>query len=137
MQKREKSSIFEMCPVRNVIARFGNKWAFLVILILEERGTVRFNELGREIPDVSSRVRAGTLRTLEADGLISRKVYPVVPPRVEYSLTEMGQSLVPLINDLTAWAQQNMERIKSHRRAEESDAAMECNRAGRYFIHIR
>ena len=102
MQKREKSSIFEMCPVRNVIARFGNKWAFLVILILEERGTVRFNELGREIPDVSSRVLAGTLRTLEADGLISRKVYPVVPPRVEYSLTEMGQSLVPLINDLTA-----------------------------------
>ncbi len=113
-----------MCPVRNVIARFGNKWAFLVILILEERGTVRFNELGREIPDVSSRVLAGTLRTLEADGLISRKVYPVVPPRVEYSLTEMGQSLVPLINDLTAWAQQNMARIMSHRRAVESDAAM-------------
>ena len=113
-----------MCHVRNVIARFGNKWAFLVILILEERGTVRFNELGREIPDVSSRVLAGTLRTLEADGLISRKVYPVVPPRVEYSLTEMGQSLVPLINDLTAWAQQNMARIMSHRRAVESDAAM-------------
>lgn len=113
-----------MCPVRNVIARFGNKWAFLVILILEERGTVRFNELGREIPDVSSRVLAGTLRTLEADGLISRKVYPVVPPRVEYSLTEMGQSLVPLINDLTAWAQQNMARIMSHRHAVESDAAM-------------
>ena len=113
-----------MCPVRNVIARFGNTWAFLVILILEERGTVRFNELGREIPDVSSRVLAGTLRTLEADGLISRKVYPVVPPRVEYSLTEMGQSLVPLINDLTAWAQQNMARIMSHRRAVESDAAM-------------
>ena len=66
----------------------------------------------------------GTLRTLEADGLISRKVYPVVPPRVEYSLTEMGQSLVPLINDLTAWAQQNMARIMSHRRAVESDAAM-------------
>ena len=110
--------------MRNVIARFGNKWAFLVILILEERGTVRFNELGREIPDVSSRVLAGTLRTLEADGLISRKVYPVVPPRVEYSLTEMGQSLVPLINDLTAWAQQNMARIMSHRRAVESDAAM-------------
>ena len=85
---------------------------------------MRFNELGREIPDVSSRVLAGTLRTLEADGLISRKVYPVVPPRVEYSLTEMGQSLVPLINDLTAWAQQNMARIMSHRRAVESDAAM-------------
>ena len=87
-------------------------------------GDGALNELGREIPDVSSRVLAGTLRTLEADGLISRKVYPVVPPRVEYSLTEMGQSLVPLINDLTAWAQQNMARIMSHRRAEESDAAM-------------
>ena len=105
MQKREKSSIFEMCPVRNVIARFGNKWAFLVILILEERGTVRFNELGREIPDVSSRVLAGTLRTLEADGLISRKVYPVVPPRVEYSLTPLGCSLKPILDAMLVWGE--------------------------------
>lgn len=105
--------------MRNVIARIGNKWAFLVIMILDEKGTVRFNEFGREIPDVSSRVLAGTLRMLEADGLISRKAYAVVPPRVEYSLTEMGRSLVPLINEMTRWALQNMGDIMEHRRKSE------------------
>lgn len=116
MKGGEKNSIIEICPVRNVIARIGNKWAFLVIMILDEKGTVRFNEFGREIPDVSSRVLAGTLRMLEADGLISRKAYAVVPPRVEYSLTEMGRSLVPLINEMTRWALQNMGDIMEHRR---------------------
>lgn len=120
MKGGEKNSIIEICPVRNVIARIGNKWAFLVIIILDEKGTVRFNELAREIPDVSSRVLAGTLRTLEADGLISRKAYAVVPPRVEYSLTEMGRSLVPLINEMTRWALQNMGDIMEHRKRSES-----------------
>ncbi|MCI5716865.1 MAG: helix-turn-helix transcriptional regulator [Alistipes sp.] len=119
MKGGEKNSIIEICPVRNVIARIGNKWAFLVIMILDEKGTVRFNEFGREIPDVSSRVLAGTLRMLEADGLISRKAYAVVPPRVEYSLTEMGRSLVPLINEMTRWALQNMGDIMEHRRKSE------------------
>ena len=119
MKGGEKNSIIEICPVRNVIARIGNKWAFLVIMILDEKGTVRFNEFGREIPDVSSRVLAGTLRMLEADGLISRKAYAVVPPRVEYSLTEMGRSLVPLMDEMTRWALQNMGDIIEHRRKSE------------------
>lgn len=118
MQKKEtKNSIFEMCPIRNVIARFGNKWAFLVLHVIGENGTVRYSELCRQIPDVSSRMLSATLKTLEADGLISRKVYPVVPPKVEYSLTELGQSLLPLIIQLTAWAQTNMARILTHRQA--------------------
>src|SRR5574344_1024393 len=110
-KKEEKNSIIEICPVRNVIARFGNKWAFLIILILNENKIVRFSELCRMIPDISSRVLSGTLRTLEADNLISRKGYPVVPPKVEYQLTEIGLSLVPLINMLTEWAQTNMKKI--------------------------
>ncbi len=115
-KKEERNAIIEICPVRNVIARFGNKWALLVILILHENRVLRFNELGRLIPDVSSRVLSGTLRTLEADGLVARKVYPEVPPKVEYSLTEIGNSLVPFIVQLTEWAQKNMKSIIKHRK---------------------
>mgnify|MGYP000948982887 FL=1 len=110
-RKEEKNTIIEICPVRNVIARFGNKWALLVILILSENKVLRFSELKKMIPDVSSRMLSSTLRTLEADGLVSRKVYPEVPPKVEYSLTETGLSLVPFIVQLTEWAQKHMKSI--------------------------
>lgn len=115
-KKEEKNSVIEICPVRNVVARFGNKWAFLVILTINEQKVVRFNELCSLIPDISSRVLSGTLKILEADGLIARKIYPVVPPKVEYRLTEMGESLVPLIIQLTEWAQNNIKRIMKNRR---------------------
>ncbi len=116
MRKKEKTgSIIEMCPVRNVIARFGNKWALLIVLIIGEQEVVRFNELSRLIPDMSSRVLSSTLRTLEADGFIHRKVYAVVPPKVEYSLTEVGKSLLPLIQQLTQWAQANLKKVITHR----------------------
>ena len=115
-KKEEIGSIIEMCPVRNVIARFGNKWALLTVLIIGEQGVVRFNELSRLIPDVSSRVLSSTLRTLEADGFIDRKVYAVVPPKVEYRLTEVGKSLLPLIRQLTEWAQTNMKKVMTHRK---------------------
>ena len=114
-KKEETGSIIEICPVRNVIARFGNKWALLTVLVIGEQGVVRFNELSRLIPDVSSRVLSSTLRTLEADGFIDRKAYAEVPPRVEYRLTELGKSLLPLIGQLTEWAQKNMRQILTHR----------------------
>ena len=114
-RKEQFNSIIEICPVRNVVARFGNKWALLVILVLSEEGPIRYNELGRKIPDISSKVLASPLRTLEADGLIYRKLYPEVPPKVEYSLTDTGRSLVPIILQLTAWAQNNMKTIMTHR----------------------
>lgn len=123
LKKEERNSIFEICPVRNVIARFGNKWALLVVLVLSEHEQVRFNELCRLIPDVSSRVLSGTLKTLEADGLVSRKIYPVVPPKVEYRLTELGHSLVPLIRQLTEWAQTNLTKIVEHRKEFETNGA--------------
>nr|WP_305239869.1 helix-turn-helix domain-containing protein [uncultured Muribaculum sp.] len=118
-KKEETGSIIEMCPVRNVIARFGNKWALLTVLIIGEQGVIRFNELSRLIPDVSSRVLSSTLSTLEADGFIDRKVYAVVPPKVEYSLTTFGKSLLPLIQQLTEWAQTNMKTVMAHRKAYE------------------
>lgn len=115
-KKEEKNSIIEFCPVRNVIARFGDKWSFLILLTINEHQVVRFNELCRAIPDISPRMLSGTLRTLEADGLISRKAYPVVPPKVEYRLTDIGNSLIPHINQLTEWALANMQKIVSHRK---------------------
>lgn len=121
LKKEEKNSIIEICPVRNVVSRFGNKWALLVVLVLSEQKIVRFNELCRLIPDVSSRVLSGTLKTLEADGLVARKVYPVVPPKVEYRLSDIGQSLVPFIVQLTEWAQTNMKSIVKHRKKFEAE----------------
>ncbi|MDE5734598.1 MAG: helix-turn-helix transcriptional regulator [Duncaniella sp.] len=114
-KKEETGSIIEMCPIRNVIARFGNKWALLTVLTIGEQGVVRFNELSRLIPDVSSRVLSSTLRTLEADGFVDRKAYATVPPKVEYRLTEVGKSLLPLIHQLTEWAQANMKKVMDHR----------------------
>ncbi len=115
-QTQQKNSIIEICPIRNVVARFGDKWSLLVLLLLHEQEVLRFNELCRLIPDVSSRVLSGTLRSLEADSLIDRKVYPVVPPKVEYRLTETGRSLIPLILQLTEWAQTHMPSIMRHRK---------------------
>lgn len=114
-KKDSQNSMFEMCPVRNVIARFGNKWGFLVLLVIHEHGTIRFNELGRAIPDLSTRMLSATLRTLEADDLVQRKVYPEIPPKVEYSLTPIGEELVPIIEELTAWANKNLPTIIKHR----------------------
>lgn len=112
----EKYSLVEICPIRNVVARFGNKWAFLVIMLLSENGVTRFNQLRKLIPDISTKMLSSTLSVLEADGLVSRKVYPEVPPRVEYALTSTGQSLVPLILQLTEWAQSHMQSILKHRK---------------------
>lgn len=116
LRKEQRNSIIEICPVRNVIARFGNKWALLVILILSEHEKIRFNELRQLIPDISSRVLSGTLKTLETDGLVLRTTYPTVPPKVEYQLTELGRSLVPIITQLTEWAQTNLKTIVTHRK---------------------
>ncbi len=116
-RKEDKNSVIEICPIRNVIARFGNKWAFLVLYTINENQVVRFSELCKAIPDVSSRMLSETLRVLEADGFISRKVYPVVPPKVEYRLTQLGASLIPHIVALTEWAQQNMDEIVANRKS--------------------
>lgn len=119
IKKEEKNSIIEICPIRNVVARFGNKWGLLVILVLSESGKVRFSQLGKLIPDISTKMLSNTLRTLEADGIVSRIVYSEVPIRVEYELTEIGQSLVPIIAELTEWAQKNMKTIIEKRKKSE------------------
>jgi DNA-binding HxlR family transcriptional regulator len=99
------------CPIRNILDRFGNKWSILVLMELEKNNVMRFNELNRNIPDISQKMLTVTLRTLEADALVTRKIYPEVPPRVEYQLTEVGHSLIPHILNLVDWALEHKETI--------------------------
>lgn len=103
------------CPVRTVLDRFGDKWSILVILILGSHEKMRFNELNREIGDISQKMLTVTLRTLEADGLVKRTIYPEVPPRVEYEITSIGKSLLPHIDGLSKWAVDNLATIKTSR----------------------
>lgn len=100
----KKFTDIESCPVRNVISRFSGKWSLLVLCVLSENDDIRFNMLARAIPDISPKMLSSTLRNLEADGLIGRHVYAEVPPRVEYSLTERGRTLMPILHDLVRWA---------------------------------
>lgn len=103
------------CPIRNIIDHFGNKWSTLTLLTLYNHGVMRFGELGRAIPDISQKMLASTLRTLETDGYVSRKVYPEIPPRVEYQLTDLGETLIPHLNGLVDWALEHKEAILAQR----------------------
>lgn len=107
----KKYTGIESCPVRNVIARFSGKWTMLVLCVLAENEATRFNEIGRAIPDISPKVLTETLKRLETDGLVSRTLYAEIPPRVEYSLTELGKSLIPLLGSLITWALDNFAAI--------------------------
>lgn len=110
-----RDSLYLKCPVRNVLNRVGDKWSMLVLFTLESTPTIRFKELQRNIPDISQKMLTTTLKTLEADGLIIRKAYPEIPPRVEYELTSRGKSLLPLIDNLLSWASTNMDGIMQSR----------------------
>lgn len=117
MQKElKKFSDAGHCPVRQVLDRFGDKWSILVMIILGEAGTLRFNELNHAIGDISQKMLTVTLRSLEADGLLSRRLYPEIPPRVEYALTDLGKSLLPHITALSAWADVHMTHILRSRK---------------------
>jgi DNA-binding HxlR family transcriptional regulator len=101
-----RATEFGACPVRDVLDRIGDKWSMLVITLLGDR-PMRFMELKRSIGLVSQRMLTRTLRALERDGLISRTVQPVVPPRVDYELTDLGRGLQCSLGQLTEWAFQH------------------------------
>jgi len=108
--------LFSQCPVRNVLSRIGDRWSLLVLLALHDKAEVmRFSDLCKAIPDVSQKMLTSTLRKLEADDLLSRTIYPEVPPRVEYKLTKRGKTLIPLLNQLVDWSLDNMDAIIRHR----------------------
>src|SRR5258707_5762367 len=100
--------------VSEVLARVGDKWTVLVVSMLGD-GPKRFNEIRRGLGSISQRMLTLTLRALERDGLLTRTVYPTIPPRVEYKLTELGRTLRKPIQSLAKWAQETRERIQQSR----------------------
>lgn len=110
------------CPVRDVLDRIGDRWTVLVLNELSA-GTRRFTELRRGIADISQRMLAQTLRTLETDGLVTRTVYPTIPPRVDYALTPLGESLLAPLEQLIRWADASRPAIHAARRAALARAA--------------
>lgn len=99
------------CPIRNVVARFSGKWAMLVLCVLSENDTTRFNAIAKAIPDISPKVLTETLKSLEKDKLVKRELFAEIPPRVEYSLTDLGKSLMPHIESIINWALDNFGAI--------------------------
>ncbi|GAB6012067.1 winged helix-turn-helix transcriptional regulator [Viscerimonas tarda] len=103
------------CPIRTILSRLGSKWSLLVLITLTANGAMRFSDIYRSIGDVSERMLAVTLRSLEADGLVNRTIYPEVPPKVEYKLTKSGYELMPHIQSLVDWALENTQEILNSR----------------------
>ncbi|MGP9019272.1 winged helix-turn-helix transcriptional regulator [Streptomyces sp. BR1] len=104
----------EGCEVRQILDRVADKWSLLVIALLDRR-VLRFTELRREIDGISQRMLTVTLRQLERDGLVSRTVHPVVPPRVEYALTPLGGTLHHTIRSLVTWTEEHQSEIAAAR----------------------
>jgi DNA-binding HxlR family transcriptional regulator len=99
------------CPVATTVQLIGSKWKLLIIRNLLQRPW-RFNELRRTLPGISQKVLTDSLRSMEADGIVTRTVYPEVPPRVEYCLSELGETMRPIIKSMEAWGieyKQNLE----------------------------
>lgn len=118
-----QDAMFPNCPVRNILARICDKWALLVMYILDKSGkeSMRFMEIRQHMPDISQRMLTITLRTLEEDGYITRKVFPEIPPRVEYSLTTRSKSLKPILDSLLQWAADNGNDIMRDRKQATKD----------------
>ncbi|MBD8388624.1 helix-turn-helix domain-containing protein [Dysgonomonas sp. BGC7] len=111
----EKHLSNEKCPAKQILSTIGDKWSILILILLDTKGTIRFNELAKYLGDISSKVLSQTLKSLENDGLVNRTVYPEVPPRVEYNLTELSKTLLPHILSLSDWALENMDEIYRNR----------------------
>jgi DNA-binding HxlR family transcriptional regulator len=107
---------YPTCPFRNILSRIGDKWSLLILYLLNaSERPLRYGELEKSISDISSKMLSASLRSLEADDLIARKVYAEVPPKVEYSLTPLGSSLMPHVIALTTWATEHFDHIIAHR----------------------
>ena len=112
---REKPNVFsDKCGSQQVLELIANKWTALVIYALAQ-GTRRYSELQREIGGVSQKMLTQTLRNLEQDGLVQRRVYPVVPPKVEYSLTPLGRTLIDPLRAICKWAEQHLHKLQAAR----------------------
>ncbi len=112
----------DLCPIRGVLGHIGQKWPSLILCHLSF-GTHRFSELRGAIPDISQRMLAKTLKTLERDGLVSRDACPGMPPRVDYSLTPLGDSYIEPLQNLMNWGARNKARIETIRQAYDAETS--------------
>jgi len=112
------------CRARDILDRIGDKWSLYVIATIGD-GTKRFNQLKREIDGISQRMLTVTLRGLERDGIVTRTMYPVMPPRVEYSLTELGRTLLENVTAFVLWAERHVDEIEAARARYDARAAEE------------
>jgi DNA-binding HxlR family transcriptional regulator len=118
-----RANVYEAnCPSRQILDRIGDTWSVLVVVMLAE-GTHRYTELAKRIEGVSPKMLTQTLRGLERDGLITRTVHPVVPPRVDYALTELGKSLYGLVEGLEKWAETHIDDVQAARDAYDAATA--------------
>jgi DNA-binding HxlR family transcriptional regulator len=109
------------CPSRQVLDLIANKWTALIFALLEQQPT-RFNELQRSIEGISHKMLTQTLRNLEQRGIVERKITPSIPPAVEYSLSPLGSTLIPLMAALRQWAEEHMEEVEQARQTYEAHA---------------
>lgn len=109
-----KTTLLGDCPVRGVLDKLGDKWSMLVVLELSG-GERRFSEIRRNIPDISQKMLTQTLRLLQRDGLIARRVFPTIPPAVSYRLSELGESLLVPFGALVSWADRNHAAVLAAR----------------------
>lgn len=116
-REREREDPELEALVREIIGRVADKWTMLALEVLEENGRLRFSRLGELIGGVSQKMLTKTVRQMEADGLVLRTVYPVIPPRVEYELTDMGRSLSAAFCGVWTWAEKHRGAIKKARRS--------------------
>ena len=111
MECQVREYIFKDCPIRQVLSNICAKWPLLVIYVMRGEENMRFSAIRKRIPDISQKMLTSTLRSLEADGFVTRRVFAEVPPRVEYSLTERAHTFIPLMENLIDWASRNMAGI--------------------------
>lgn len=109
---KTKAELLPECPVATTVQLIGNKWKLLIIRNLQTRPW-RFNELQKNLDGISQKVLTDSLRSMEADGLIIRTVYAEVPPRVEYSLSELGETMRPILDAMAAWGNSYKSMIHS------------------------
>ncbi|MBR0314342.1 MAG: helix-turn-helix transcriptional regulator [Bacteroidales bacterium] len=99
------------CPVRNVLSQVGDKWSVLAMVSMQKYGVCRFRDFQKDMPDISRKMLSQTLKDLEQYNLVIRKVYPEVPPRVEYSLTKLGESFLLPMNNVINWILDNKDNL--------------------------
>ena len=109
--------------VNDLIGRVADKWTMLILDLLAEKGEMRFTRIGAEIPEISQKMLTQTLRAMERDGLVTRTVHPVVPPKVEYRLTRLGLTLGEAFCGVWIWAAENLDAVECARRVFDDRAA--------------